>query len=122
MASLPQGLGSQGLGTTQPWAGVGLGTRPSGHLQVGSPSWGMHMEPGPQGFGSQGLRRGAGVGGAYEGRRGGGAWPGQVLAQPAGGRSRNTGCVSCRYDHLHLNVTVEAAEPPVWTVEVGHAH
>ena len=75
MASLPQGLGSQGLGTTQPWAGVGLGTRPSGHLQVGSPSWGMHMEPGPQGFGSQGLRRGAGSGART--RAGAGAGPGR---------------------------------------------
>ena len=101
MASLPQGLGSQGLGTTQPWAGVGSGTRPSGHLQVGSPSWGMHMDPGPQGFGSQGFRRGAGVGGAYEGRGGGGAWPGQVLAQPAEVRSRNMVCT-------------------LWTVCAGH--
>ena len=119
MASLPQGLGSQGLGTTQPWAGVGSGTRPSGHLQVGSPSWGMHMEPGPQGFGSQGFRRGAGVGGAYEGRGGGGAWPGQVLAQPAEVRSGNTDGV-CNINYL--NVTVEAAEAPVGTVQVGHAH
>jgi len=51
----PQGDGSHGSRALQRTSGVGSGTRPSGHLQVGRPSLGIHMEPSPQGLGSHGL-------------------------------------------------------------------
>ena len=51
----PQGLGLQGSLTEHWSSGVGSGTRPSGHLQKGLPSCGIHIASRPQGFGSHGL-------------------------------------------------------------------
>lgn len=86
----PQGDGLQGSLTLHLISGVGSGTKPSGHLQVGLPSLGIHMEPSPHGFGSQGF-----LGGSYfgwgGGGGGGGALPKQVLAQPSKQQSPQLG-------------------------------
>lgn len=79
----PHGDGLQGSRTLHLISGVGSGTSPSGHLQVGLPSLGIHIEPSPQGLGSQGFLGGSYLGSAGGGGGGGGALFKHVLAHPS---------------------------------------